>query len=84
MFKTLKIYGTSILYTTRMSTVGYDRLLISWVMQSRDNTCSSFFKLQLGSLDIEHQEDAVSHFGRVSYVVAVTTGNICIRACGFT
>jgi hypothetical protein len=45
LFNALKIYGTNILYITRMYIVGYDPLLFSWVVQSRDNMRSLFFKL---------------------------------------
>jgi len=31
----------------------YGWLLPSWIMQSCDNICSSFFKLSLGPLDIK-------------------------------
>ena len=32
---------------------GYDRLLLSQIMQIRDSKCSPFFKFRLGPLDIE-------------------------------
>jgi len=51
MLKNLKMYDYN-LYLACMYTVGYDELLLLWIMQSRDNTCSSFLKLWLGLIII--------------------------------